>query len=117
MSRDVVSPVDLAELRQKWLFQSLDKVPPETFAELLKTTNEILSTWYERWSNLHKQVKPTAFSTRRQRQAWLREQDWKALAVWHAMREIRAYWQKAGVWHGNPYDPEDKGTFGDDTDQ
>jgi hypothetical protein len=101
----------VGELRQQWLFQLQNVVVPDTLEEFLSKTLSIMDMWYERWHTLYEKVDPKAFSSDQQRADFLRENDWKALAVWHAMREVRVYWQEAGVWDGNPYDPSDKGSF------
>ncbi len=100
----------LADLRQRWLFQSTNQVPPENFEEFIGRSMEILQTWYDRWSGLWKKVNPKGFRTKEEMEHFLRENDLKALGLWHAMRELREYWRTAGVWEGNPFDPEDKGT-------
>lgn len=97
------------DLRQRWLYQSQQHLPPEDFAEFITKSMGILSTWYDRWSGLWKKVNPKAFRTEEEKNTFLRENDLKALGLWHAMRDLRAYWKEAGVWDGNPYDPDDAG--------
>ncbi len=97
------------DLRQRWLFQSRDHLPPEDFAEFITKSMGILDEWYNRWHGLYKKVNPKHFRTKEEMEHFLRENDLKALGLWHAMRDLRAFWRKAGVWFGNPYDPDDAG--------
>lgn len=99
----------LADLRQKWLFQSKDKAPPEDFPEFISKSLGILHEWHYRWSEVWRLVNPKAFRTDAEREHFLRENELKAYGLWHAMRELRVYWREAGVWDGNPYDPDDVG--------
>ena len=99
----------LGNLRQQWLFQSRDYPPPDDFKEFIETSLGILNEWYDRWHHLWKKVNPKAFRTEEEKMQFLRENDLKALGLWHAMRELRVFWKAAGVWEGNPYDPDDPG--------
>jgi hypothetical protein len=103
--------VTLANLRQRWLFSAQNFPDPETAAEFLRQTHDLLYEWYERWHTLWKKVHPEALGGREAKIAWAREQDLKALAVWHALRDMRSYWHECGLWEGNPYDANDMGIF------
>lgn len=104
---------DTTEARQHdmWLYQDKDPLKPETLKEFLENTHEIGLTWYKRWNELWKKVNPTFFKHEEDKKRWLHEQEMKALAAWHIIRGMRMYWHAAGLWKGNPMDPEDKGEF------
>lgn len=106
MSGGKLSLGDLGLLRNAWLARAKDKPAPETLEEFLAETLRILEEWRSRWANLHLRVDPKAFRTQADRDAWRRENSLKAFGLWHAMREVRVYWQECGFFEGNPYDPE-----------
>lgn len=100
-----------AELRNHWLHQDSVQPHPQTLRDFLETTQDIGLEWYWRWEGLWKKVNPKLFKHQEDQDEWLREQQTKALAVWHAVRAMRMFWQQAGLWRGNPFDPKDKGEF------
>lgn len=100
--------VTLAHKRNVWLEQDKDPVPPDTLREFVQRTHDILFEWYDRWNRLPDLVNPKFFKRPEDRADWLKENDWKVLAVWHAIRSVREYWRAAGIWNGNPYDPADR---------
>jgi hypothetical protein len=99
----------LADLRQKWLFQSREAAPPEDFPEFIAKSLSILHEWHHRWSEVWRLVNPKAFRTEAEKEHFLRENELKAYGLWHAMRELRVFWREAGVWDGNPFDVDDVG--------
>lgn len=83
------------------------KIPGQ--AHFIERSLGILNEWYDRWHTLWKKTDPNMFRTQEERTHFLRENDLKALGLWHAMRELREFWKEEGVWEGNPCDPNDLG--------
>ena len=108
--KEATPTLALHHFQQKWLFEAADPLPPENVQEFLERTMAIMDEWYRRWSTVHEKIDPSLWS-QEARDGFLRENSLKALATWHVLREIRVFWLKAGLWVGDPYDPDDKGTF------
>lgn len=100
-----------AAMRNIWLYKDGDRLSPESLLEFLQETDRIGVEWWRRWEDLWKKVNPTYFKNEEDRQEWVREQELKALAAWHVIRAMRMYWHKAGLWEGNPMDPNDAGKW------